>query len=512
MRHTLVSTLFLVVVLAPSNSAYAQGACETVDQVKTCTIELQIAPNNMEPKDEPTRIRVDDRSKVRLVLKNLSPLDVCSLSGRTVTPTPETNPLEQLVKSIAGLGGMGFGVAQSNTSEIHAMRSRISGPPASDPDYVSFLDLAKQFSAEADNAIVKQKALRDTLQKDLNSLVEYLAADYRADQWKNFDPASAPVLVSVRSDQYLQPGWLTDEASAQVSLDQMTKLGETLHKRYDDKAKGGDKNAIEILLNVDTALAYGKAVSAVLSDNDTTLKATQSILRTNYTASLKVYDDFKRRQNQKLVTVSNDGSYLSQSFNLGTDRKATITGVLSCVSDADSTKPTTDPINYSILYQNVPVMSASAGFLTTFQEKRVIGTTMVAANNATGFNTIFAVTDSSRAQVFPMGYFNVRMLPTKTTNWFRRPEDELNVTTNLSAGLGVNPNSGTNQPEFFLGLGFGFNRLMIHPGLHFGRTQSLGGGFTLNTTVPTGFSGPVPINWSYHPAFSIGFSVRVAPW
>jgi hypothetical protein len=96
---------------------------------------------------------------------------------------------------------MGFGVAQTRASEMHAMRAQISGPLVSDPDYVSFLDLAKQFSAEADNAPVKQKTVRDIFQKDLNSLVEYLAADYCADRWKNFDPASAAALVSVRSDQ-----------------------------------------------------------------------------------------------------------------------------------------------------------------------------------------------------------------------------------------------------------------------------------------------------------------------
>jgi hypothetical protein len=512
MRPTLTPALVFLASVLASNSAHAQ-TCKKVGNAQECTIELQKAPNNMEPKDEPTRIRVDDRSQVRLVLKNLSPLDVCSLSGRTVTPTAETNPLESIVSSIAKLGGMAFGVAKTNTDNIRTMmKAHIVGQPISDTDYQNFVELAEQFSDKAEDARVKQSSLRDGLQKDLNSLGEYLAADYRADLWKNFDPASAVALGSVRNDRYLQSDWLTSETYAQVLLDQMTKLGDTLHKRYDDKAKGGDKNASEILSKVDTTLAYSKAVSAILSDNDTTLKSSQSTLRTNYNAALKAYDDFNRRQRQGVVTKSPDESYLSQSINLGTDRKATITGVLSCVSAADPTKATTDAINYSILYQNVPVMSASTGFLATFQEKRVIGTSTVFATNAAGYNTIFAVTDSARAQVLPMGYFNFRIAPYKQTNWFRRPEDELDFTTNLSAGLGLNPNTGTSQPEFFLGMAFGFNKLMIHPGIHFGRTQSLGGGFALNSLVPTGFSGQAPIIWSYHPAFSIGFSVRVAPW
>ena len=44
----------------------------------------------MEPVDEPRRIRVDDRSNVKVRIVNLSPLDVCSLGGRTPTPTAET--------------------------------------------------------------------------------------------------------------------------------------------------------------------------------------------------------------------------------------------------------------------------------------------------------------------------------------------------------------------------------------------------------------------------------------
>jgi hypothetical protein len=82
----------------------------------------------------------------------------------------------------------------------------------------------------------------------------------------------------------------------------------------------------------------------------------------------------------------------------------------------------------------------------------------------------------------------------------------------MSAGFGVNPNSGTPQPEFFIGPAVGFNRLMIHAGAHFGRTESLAGGFVLNSTVPATFTGNPPIAWSYHPMISIGFSVRAAPY
>ena len=102
-------------------------------------------------------------------------------------------------------------------------------------------------------------------------------------------------------------------------------------------------------------------------------------------------------------------------------------------------------------------------------------------------------------------------------------ENELVWTEGVSAGIGINPNTGTNQPEFFLGLALGMNRLIIHPGIHFGRTEALGGGYSLNvpfmsttsatgTVVPPTVPSTVPLSWSYHVAFSIGFSVRVAPY
>jgi len=123
----------------------------------------------------------------------------------------------------------------------------------------------------------------------------------------------------------------------------------------------------------------------------------------------------------------------------------------------------------------------------------------------------FKITDRAQVQLIPMAYVNYRIAPYASSHFGRNKEDELVWTTHLTGGFGINPNTGTNQPEFFFGLAVGFNRFMLHPGVHFGRTESLGGGYVLNTIVPTGVTTP-PISWSYHPAFSIGFSVRIAPY
>ena len=275
--------------------------------------------------------------------------------------------------------------------------------------------------------------------------------------------------------------------------------------------------AFDVLKDVDERLDRARAVVSLLGDYNKALEAAQGALKTNYMGVVKVWDDYQRRgpKDQKIV-VEQDGM-LVQSFNLGTDRKATVTGVLSCVSDLDGKTPTTSNINYSILYQDVPRWTASAGLLASFQQKRTYDTVNVVQNGVSG--TMVGVTDRARAQAIPMAYVNWRFIPYhffyhEKEPWYgkygKNGEDKLVWTWHLSAGFGINPNNAANQPEFFTGLAVALNRFMLHTGVHWGRRQFIGGGYFLNGPAPS--SGSVPIGWAYRPAFSIGFSVRVAPY
>jgi hypothetical protein len=85
------------------------------------------------------------------------------------------------------------------------------------------------------------------------------------------------------------------------------------------------------------------------------------------------------------------------------------------------------------------------------------------------------VTDRGQVQLVPMAFVNYRIFPYASSHYGKGKESELVWTTHLSAGVGVNPNTGTNQPEFFFGMGIGLNRFMLHPGIHVGRTENLGG-------------------------------------
>jgi hypothetical protein len=266
---------------------------------------------------------------------------------------------------------------------------------------------------------------------------------------------------------------------------------------------------------IDQEVDQAKAAMSLISDNTKAIEASQATLRTAYVGLVKVEDDYKRRLGTThLIYV--DGDVLAQNFDVGTDRKDTSAGYISCVSDINGTTPTTTNINYSLLYQNVPGWSASAGLLVSFIPKTIIGLTD--SNTSTTVSTpndtqSFQVTDRTPVQVVPMAYVNRRIGRYWSTQYGSTKEDELVWTTGLSGGFGLNPNTGTVQPEGFLGFFVGLNHFMFHPGLDFGRSQSLGGGYSLDVPFPTGMApSTTPINWNYHIKFSIGFSVRIAPY
>jgi hypothetical protein len=652
----------------------------TQPRMTRLTIELQGAPekkgepnNSMEPKAEPPRIRVDDRETVQVLLKGLSPLDVCSLNGRTPAATAETNVAESLAGTVAKLGGFAIGAATpryqtmnaSESQTAFAIRDRTratlpkctSGNVKEDKEFTAIEDAGDKFDCRAAQLIAGDAGIMDLEQDDAGAcrpllenpaprnqaeliekfdsaattLADYAGKDYRGGNYKDFSPRDAQ-LKSVRALFEQSLPTIAQAGKLQALVDEMAAWAADLHKKFDYKAPAPDDGSppqpsvivpvagatvvvatpaalaftypakpeeltkavhvfasgpgakftvaqssgssnwlkyelpkdasldngsldlkvtvdpnglgqaksvaasfaisgagqgagttivnvtlkpaatvipcdLEFLTWVDERIDRAKAVMSLISDNNKTLETAQATLKANYLSLTKVYDDYVRRRDLLKVVYENNNQ-LVQKFDLATDRKNTITANVSCVSDTDGKTPTTDAINFSVLYQNVPNWSASAGLLTSFLARNTIGVVSVA-----NVGNTFQVIDHARAQLVPMAFVNYRFATLGRTYYGgAKPgekEDELIWTMHGSAGLGVNPNSGANQPEFFLGLGIGFNRFMIHPGVHFGRTQSLGGGYTIGSAAP---GSTTPINWSYHPAFSIGFSVRLAPY
>lgn len=527
---------------AASCPGLAQNQCQSKPGSHTITIPLQSAPNSFEPACQPARIRVNDRAPVTLHLTGLSPIDVCAVSSKPPTVTSVASPFETIVNTVTGLKSFDFEAANNTTYSPNAanvvnglFRANAAPPPppketpeqkkkreelaaqaAADAATLSlFIKLSQGVIPAATTVFAKQATWLKLYQTDVSSIALYIAHDYRTSNYTNFQPETDPQLATVRSHLSFptaafppgasDPPSELDYAGLQALTDEMKTVQSRLLLSCTTAGKDCDPTALSM---VNSQIDSANAFLLVANDNLKTLQADQAAVVTSYTALDKVYLDYQNRLSLHIIAIN--GNQLTQEFRLPPDYGATDTGTLACTSDALSTQATTDSINYSVLYQNVPALTVSTGLLVTFLAKREIGTQPQLISGTT--STYFAVTDSAAAQVFPMAFVNYRIGPPALKTWWGQPEDELVLTNNVSAGIGVNSNTGTNQPEFFVGDTVGFSRVYLHFGVHFGRTESLGGGFQLNTVVPTGFSGSAPIDWSYHPAFAIGLSVRIAPF
>jgi hypothetical protein len=524
-------------------------ACYVKPKDTTVVVPLQGGNLAYEPACAPYRIRVDDRKPVTIILKNVSPVEVCLPSSKAPTVTTATNPIESIVGTIAGFKSFEFASRQASVfdHEIGILSSKIgeieAPPPAGAKPHVLTEDekALKDFRETAENVYKEAKQVTDKqikwqalYQKDLDDMVDYLNADYRGALWGNFDPDGEPDLQTLRDHKALasidvkgkpgpnDPASELDYAPLQALIDEM-KAAQT--KMLASCSAGGKTCSNQIVTTTYELIDRANAILTVIGDNMKSLQTSQAAVATAFGVLHKMFADFNRKLEANYFLK--DGAVLTQSIVLATDYGATDTGTISCSTDTSPAIATLDTVNYSVLYQNIPALTASAGLFITFLQKNQYGvqaqfnTGSVCTANCPGgtptptgtYTQYFALTDSARASVFPMAYVNYPIGPPKITRYWRQPNNELVITNNVSAGIGINSNTGTNQPEFYAGYAAGFSKLLLHAGLHYGRVESLGGGFTTGQPVPASWGNTaIPINWTYKPYFGIGFSVRVAPW
>jgi hypothetical protein len=571
-RNRIISA-FAILCAITCQAQSRQEACTVQPGTHQVNIPLQGAPDSMEPLCQPNRLRVADRTSLTLHITGLSPLDVCTVSSKPPTVTSVTNPIEAIITSVGGFGAFSGGklhnadvvvrtggyddLVTKLKATLSAYKAPAKAPSETDiawearkqkaqDDHDSnqaavtqFIYLTGQIEGAADAIFTKQAKWQGLYNTDMKEIAKYSAADYRGTRYVNFKPtnpdAGTPLATALEHTKFSKTTDPTndnyapnevDVAKLQGLIDTMANIEKAVSSYCSSSSVTCSADGPPALENL---LEWAKQIGAVATDNLKTLQAQQASVVTAYTALKKSEDDFDIRKNQNIIAIAKDKNILVQDIALGPDYGATDTGILTCTNDITSTQATTDAINYSILYQNIPALTASTGILFSFMPLQVIGTQPQLNSDGVTAGTYFAVTNSGSFQVIPMAFVNYKLpfpwLLRKgngdrhrqfqgriLTTWPGQPEKELVITNNASIGIGVNPNTGTNQVEYFVGDALGFNRIYLHFGAHIGRTERLGGGFTLNTMTPTGFSGTAPVDWSYHAAFSIGLSVRVAPF
>jgi hypothetical protein len=80
----------------------------------------------------------------------------------------------------------------------------------------------------------------------------------------------------------------------------------------------------------------------------------------------------------------------------------------------------------------------------------------------------------------------------------------------LSGGIGINPYNNSTQIEYFVGPSFTTHNVYLSVGTHIGRYQNLGGGFSIGSPVPAGWTTntPVPTTLSYTAHLGIGITYK----
>jgi hypothetical protein len=201
-----------------------------------------------------------------------------------------------------------------------------------------------------------------------------------------------------------------------------------------------------------------------------------------------------------LEGLKKDEHPFEYTYEFKGDRDVERIGPVSCKSSVTG-KTTMEPIPVSILWQNPPRATLSASVLVSFVEKHSYGTATLPAN-VTGMKVDSATVtdDTGRAQVVPFSWVNIRV-----KDW-----REGKFTFNVSPGIGVNTNSGSNQVEFALGPAFGYHRCYFFAGYHFARPASVGAGYTVGSLVPAS-SFTLPVSHSWHTGFGVGISYQLAP-
>ena len=452
-----------------------------------------------------------------------------------------TNPIESIINTVTGFKGFLLPtstpqvVAQSHGLGISTQMFMSLTLPSDVSAAQSQVDkLSKEIQGLANDVAMKQTQWQGYYQDDLNKIAQYIAGDYRGKKWNTFNPKtdlanihtqaavtnpqSPADLKKVNSEE---PPSELDYAQIQADLDVMKTIQSRFTARCTSAVNGtGGSGGIppcdqDAVATLTASVDQASAILSILQDNFKVLQTAQATVTASIAALDKIYSDFLyRKDTLRTIEIDNDTNTIVQFIRLPSDYAATDTGTVSCSTDTTPAVATTDTMNYTILFQNVPLLTASAGLLTTLLQENVYGVTQLNTSTATtsSVTNALAITNSAPASVFPMAFVNVRTGGPALKTWWGEPHNELVIANSLSAGIGVNPNTGTNQVEFFTGDAVSFNRIFVHFGAHFGRTQTLDNGFSLGP-VPTGFSGTTaPVSWSYHPAFSIGLSVRVAPF
>ena len=407
-----------------------------------------------------------------------SPVDKCTVTTTREELPPEPDPLGQLVKVLTGIPGAA------------SLDSTACAPLADAPD-----DSARRINAalnslqrNVDASAQELKTIQSEY-KDVGNRISNFVACIKTED--NSDICSdTAVFITERTKL---EGIVTKELdvhvpvieSAEAELASVKKLLQERLKTSNPSPPPEERawlDSVNLRIN-----CLGKHIAFLLQTIES-LKTSRSELE-KFAALLATHT--------ALFPNNTNGRLTSYRAVLPEDNNAKISGTVTC-TNFFTKQVSVDPIPFTVIYHDIPFASVTMGVLFTPLNKREIGTSPVrtgtAADGTPTFRNTFAETDRAANQIVPFSFFNVYLSGTRRLN------------LNFTGGVGINPNNGSNQAEYFVGGALGFKNVYVQFGGHIGRWQELGGGFVLGETVPADFPGaPIQRRYTMRPAIGISY-------
>ena len=427
----------------------------------------------------PTPVEVMNGTRVTVTGRK-SPVDTCVVATKREELKPEPNPLGQFIKILAGIP---IPAAAPERITDDCPRA-VAGPDDAARRINSALD-SLQRNVDSNHSLVK------ATQEDYQDLGKEVAAFVACKKLDGTDICSdVSRFTTARNDLKGKVGLQLDKPlpvieSVELQLASVKKL---LEERLKTLSPTPTQEEIDWLANVHQRLDCLGGHIASLRRTIESLKAAR--------AELEKFADLVAAHEQAFNTPASLTTYTKV---LPEDNNAKVSGTVTC-TNFFTKQISVEAIPFTVTYQNLPRASVTMGVLFTTLNKRQVGTQAVrtgtAADGTPTFRNTLAETDRSGNQVVPFSFLNVYLTGTRQMN------------LNLTGGIGVNPNNGKNQAEFFVGGALGFKNVYVQFGGHIGRWQELGGGFGFGETVPANFPG-VPIERRYTMRPAVGLSYRL---
>ncbi len=450
----LLGVVTIALIIHPTLRAEGPPQCKDntsagiLNPSKACTKTISLRAD--QPINKPVKpVQVPNNSTVNASVRK-RPIDDCTLKVTSSPAPPETNPLATIFSILSPIG-----------IKVSLTMAAVAPVTPSEPDK----------TAQAIEADITNLENLLTLPAQVMNLTECKSADGK--DICDPDKSSDDVAGAFKSAKEL----LLSRLDTLMSTNLDSELGR-INGELQDFAR----------VNPDMDKAWQTAARKRLDSANLLIPALQE---TKTKESLRQFrDNLKSYPDMVLVLTSFPAKLDNVVF----------TGSVTCTNHFTN-QPFGSGTNVTVTFKNPSYFSGSAGTIISPLSKRPIGILENQGTNAQGattFTPTVSYTAHSSAQFIPSGFFNTAL--------YAKSKSSLN----FSAGVGLNPNNGSNQVEYIFGPSLQTHKFYFGAGLHVTRFPYLGDGFYIGEPV-TGVTNAATLPIRFRNTYHLGIFVSYQP-